>query len=62
MDQVAAASGLTKAWAATRPLVEQLLAADVSLIGTPRYNFSIPAALKAVEALAARAPVKAPAD
>ncbi|MBB6348060.1 FMN-dependent NADH-azoreductase [Nonomuraea muscovyensis] len=47
MDRVAAAAGLAEEWAATRPLVEQLLAADVLLIGAPMYNFSVPAALKA---------------
>ncbi|WP_052852540.1 FMN-dependent NADH-azoreductase [Streptomyces avicenniae] len=47
MDEVASAPELAEAWAATRPLIEQLLAADVLLIGTPMYNYSIPAALKA---------------
>ncbi|GAA3870178.1 FMN-dependent NADH-azoreductase [Streptomyces sedi] len=48
MDEaVAAAPELAGAWAATRPLVTQLLAADVLLVGTPMYNFTIPAALKA---------------
>ncbi|MGY0063391.1 FMN-dependent NADH-azoreductase [Streptomyces sp. LZ34] len=48
MDAVAAtAPELAEAWAATRPFIAQLLAADVLLIGTPMYNFSIPAALKA---------------
>ncbi|MGW1156979.1 FMN-dependent NADH-azoreductase [Streptomyces sp. NPDC002513] len=46
MDEVAAAPELVEAWAATRPLIEQLLAADVLLLGTPMYNFSVPAALK----------------
>lgn len=46
MDEVAAAPDLVEAWAATRPLIEQLLAADVLLLGTPMYNFSVPAALK----------------
>ncbi|HSA52994.1 MAG TPA: NAD(P)H-dependent oxidoreductase [Yinghuangia sp.] len=35
------------AWAATLPLVNELLEADTVLIGTPMYNFSVPAALKA---------------
>lgn len=35
------------AWAVTRPLLEQLLTADMLLIGTPMYNFSIPSVLKA---------------
>ncbi|MBU6532280.1 NAD(P)H-dependent oxidoreductase [Streptomyces sp. A108] len=43
---VAAAPELTEAWAATRPLIEQLLAADVLVIGTPMYNFSVPGSLK----------------
>ncbi|MFJ2033256.1 FMN-dependent NADH-azoreductase [Streptosporangium sp. NPDC087985] len=48
MDKVAAsAPELARSWAATRPLVEQLLAADVLLLGVPMYNFSVPAALKA---------------
>ncbi|MEU6717941.1 NAD(P)H-dependent oxidoreductase [Nonomuraea sp. NPDC046802] len=48
MDQVAAgAPELIRSWAATRPLVEQLLAADVLLLGVPMYNFTVPAALKA---------------
>jgi FMN-dependent NADH-azoreductase len=34
-------------WARTRPLLEELLAADTILIGTPMYNWSIPASLKA---------------
>ncbi|MFD1543209.1 FMN-dependent NADH-azoreductase [Nonomuraea guangzhouensis] len=48
MDEVAAgAPELASSWAATRPLVEQLLAADVLLLGVPMYNFTVPAALKA---------------
>ena len=35
------------AWAVVEPLLTELLAADVVLIGAPMYNFSIPAALKA---------------
>lgn len=35
------------AWAVVQPLLDELLAADVILIGAPMYNFSIPAALKA---------------
>jgi FMN-dependent NADH-azoreductase len=34
-------------WAATRPLIEELLAADTLLIGAPMYNRSVSAALKA---------------
>jgi FMN-dependent NADH-azoreductase len=35
------------AWAVVAPLLEELLAADVVLVATPMYNFSVPAALKA---------------
>ncbi|WP_225727651.1 MULTISPECIES: FMN-dependent NADH-azoreductase [unclassified Nocardia] len=35
------------AWAIVEPLLAELLAADVILIGTPMYNYSIPASLKA---------------
>ncbi|WP_278260528.1 NAD(P)H-dependent oxidoreductase [Nocardia sp. AG03] len=35
------------AWQVVEPLLAQVLAADVILIGTPMYNYSIPAALKA---------------
>jgi FMN-dependent NADH-azoreductase len=35
------------AWAVVEPLLVELLAADVVLIGAPMYNFSVPAALKA---------------
>ncbi|MFE1596649.1 FMN-dependent NADH-azoreductase [Nocardia sp. NPDC058705] len=35
------------AWRVVEPLLAQVLAADVILIGTPMYNYSIPAALKA---------------
>ncbi|WP_433730314.1 FMN-dependent NADH-azoreductase [Nocardia sp. CA-129566] len=35
------------AWSIVRPLLAEVLAADVILIGTPMYNYSIPAALKA---------------
>lgn len=34
-------------WALTRPLINELLAADTVLIGSPMYNLSVPAALKA---------------
>ncbi|MEU1735507.1 NAD(P)H-dependent oxidoreductase [Streptosporangium sp. NPDC020145] len=36
-----------EAWAVVEPLLDELVAADVVLIGTPMYNFSIPSALKA---------------
>ncbi|WP_280405173.1 FMN-dependent NADH-azoreductase [Nocardia brasiliensis] len=35
------------AWEIVRPLLAEVLAADVILIGTPMYNYSIPASLKA---------------
>ncbi|QIS01348.1 FMN-dependent NADH-azoreductase [Nocardia brasiliensis] len=35
------------AWAIVRPLLAEVLAAEVVLIGTPMYNYSIPAVLKA---------------
>jgi FMN-dependent NADH-azoreductase len=35
------------AWSIVAPLLAELRAADVVLIGTPMYNYSIPAALKA---------------
>jgi FMN-dependent NADH-azoreductase len=35
------------AWAVVAPLLDELLAADVVLVATPMYNFSVPAALKA---------------
>jgi FMN-dependent NADH-azoreductase len=35
------------AWRIVEPLLTELLAADTVLIGTPMYNYSIPAALKA---------------
>ncbi|MGK8502945.1 FMN-dependent NADH-azoreductase [Nocardia asiatica] len=35
------------AWGIVEPLLAELLAADVILIGTPMYNYSVPAALKA---------------
>ncbi|MEV8516239.1 NAD(P)H-dependent oxidoreductase [Dactylosporangium sp. NPDC051484] len=34
------------AWAVVEPLLTELVSADVLLIGTPMYNFSIPASLK----------------
>ncbi|TCO59858.1 FMN-dependent NADH-azoreductase [Actinocrispum wychmicini] len=40
-------SGQRAAWAVVEPLLADLLTADVVLIGTPMYNFSVPASLKA---------------
>jgi FMN-dependent NADH-azoreductase len=37
----------SSAWRIVAPLLAELRAADVVLIGTPMYNYSIPAALKA---------------
>lgn len=34
-------------WALTLPLVTEVLAADIVLIGAPMYNFGVPASLKA---------------
>ncbi|MEV4198293.1 FMN-dependent NADH-azoreductase [Micromonospora globbae] len=36
-----------RAWDVVQPLLDELLAADVVLIGVPMYNFSVPASLKA---------------
>lgn len=36
-----------EAWAVLEPLLAELVAADTVLIGTPMYNFSVPATLKA---------------
>ncbi|OZM84060.1 FMN-dependent NADH-azoreductase [Pseudonocardia sp. MH-G8] len=35
------------AWDVVAPLLDELLAADVVLVATPMYNFTVPAALKA---------------
>ncbi|GAA2597777.1 NAD(P)H-dependent oxidoreductase [Actinomadura fulvescens] len=39
--------GQAAAWAVVEPLLNELVAADVVLISTPMYNYSIPASLKA---------------
>ena len=36
-----------RAWALTRPLIDEILAVDTVVIGAPMYNYSVPAALKA---------------
>ncbi|GII79898.1 hypothetical protein Sru01_48800 [Sphaerisporangium rufum] len=36
-----------RAWTVVAPLLDELVAADLVLIGTPMYNYSVPAALKA---------------
>jgi FMN-dependent NADH-azoreductase len=46
-SEAAQTSAQRAAWAVIEPLLSELLAADVLLIGTPMYNYSIPAALKA---------------
>ncbi len=38
--------GQREAWAIVEPLLAELVAADTVLIGTPMYNYSVPAALK----------------
>jgi FMN-dependent NADH-azoreductase len=44
---VVATPAQREAWTVLEPLLTELLAADTVLIGTPMYNFSVPAALKA---------------
>jgi FMN-dependent NADH-azoreductase len=44
---MAEGAGERDEWARTVPLVEQLLAADIVLLGVPMYNYSVPAAMKA---------------
>ena len=44
---VVATPAQREAWAVVEPLLTELLAADTVLIGTPMYNFGVPAALKA---------------
>ncbi|MEU6712258.1 NAD(P)H-dependent oxidoreductase [Nonomuraea sp. NPDC046802] len=36
-----------QAWAVVKPLLDEVVAAEVILIGTPMYNYSIPSSLKA---------------
>ncbi len=36
-----------QAWAVVEPLLQEVVAAEVILIGTPMYNYSIPSSLKA---------------
>ncbi|KAA6223826.1 NAD(P)H dehydrogenase [Streptomyces albofaciens JCM 4342] len=47
VDALIAHPAERRAWALTRPLVDELRAAGTVLIGAPMYNFSVPAALKA---------------
>src|SRR6266571_3889274 len=45
--EAARTDGQQRAWAVVRPLLAELAAADVVLIGAPMHNFSITSALKA---------------
>ncbi|TLG17660.1 FMN-dependent NADH-azoreductase [Nocardia cyriacigeorgica] len=47
IGDLARTPGQRAAWSVTWPLLGELLAADVVLIGTPMYNYSVPASLKA---------------
>jgi FMN-dependent NADH-azoreductase len=46
VDALVADPAEERAWAQTRPLIAELLAADTVVVGAPMYNFSISAALK----------------
>ncbi|RVX46858.1 FMN-dependent NADH-azoreductase [Nonomuraea polychroma] len=45
--EAARTSAQRQAWAVVEPLLAEVVAAEVILIGTPMYNYSIPSALKA---------------
>ncbi|MFB9905990.1 FMN-dependent NADH-azoreductase [Allokutzneria oryzae] len=45
--EAARTPALREAWKTVEPLLAEVLAADVVLIGTPMYNYSIPSSLKA---------------
>ncbi len=47
LDELARTPAQAGAWAVVRPLLDELRSADIVLIGTPMYNYSIPASLKA---------------
>ncbi|MFC9993167.1 FMN-dependent NADH-azoreductase [Nocardia sp. NPDC127526] len=47
LAELAVSPARRAAWAIVEPLLAQVRAADVILIGTPMYNYSIPASLKA---------------
>ncbi|MFD6398312.1 FMN-dependent NADH-azoreductase [Nocardia sp. NPDC060249] len=47
LAELAVTPAAKAAWQVVEPLLAQVLAADVILIGTPMYNYSVPAALKA---------------
>ncbi|WP_028646601.1 FMN-dependent NADH-azoreductase [Nocardiopsis sp. CNT312] len=46
VDALARSTAERREWTLTRPLITELLKADVVLIGAPMYNFTIPASLK----------------
>ncbi|TDW22715.1 FMN-dependent NADH-azoreductase [Kribbella kalugense] len=47
VDQLIQSEAEAEAWALTRPLIEEVRAASVLLIGAPLYNYALPASLKA---------------
>ncbi|MEV0061342.1 NAD(P)H-dependent oxidoreductase [Nocardia sp. NPDC050718] len=47
LPELAATPAARAAWEIVEPMLAQVIAADVILIGTPMYNYSIPATLKA---------------
>ncbi|MGW7681796.1 FMN-dependent NADH-azoreductase [Kribbella sp. NPDC054772] len=47
LDTIIETPAEEQAWALTKPLVEEVRAADTVVIGAPMYNYSLPAALKA---------------
>ncbi|GAA2807242.1 NAD(P)H-dependent oxidoreductase [Kribbella solani] len=47
VDQLVETAAEREAWQLTRPLIDEIRAAELLLIGTPLYNYSLPAALKA---------------
>ncbi|MEV4154257.1 NAD(P)H-dependent oxidoreductase [Nocardia salmonicida] len=47
LAELAVTPAARAAWRVVEPLLAQVLAADVILIGTPMYNYSVPASLKA---------------
>ncbi|WKG09980.1 NAD(P)H-dependent oxidoreductase [Nocardia sp. PE-7] len=47
LAELAVTPAARAAWKVVEPLLAQVLAADVILIGTPMYNYSVPASLKA---------------
>lgn len=47
LAELAVTPAAKAAWRVVEPLLAQVLAADVILIGTPMYNYSVPASLKA---------------